>query len=209
MAKRIGISMRSCPAQDYVEPRDGLARDWYDFFQSVGIENNWILLPNLGVSTPDYMKVQEIDAVILSGGDDFGHDPIRDLSELLIIRYCKENHLPLLGICRGLQLMYMEAGGTLRVALPDVHRAQVHAIHFTDAFPAAITSTVTGALVNSYHNQGLALPLPADYKSMAWHENECEAIRHKQLRWAGIMWHPERETRCQEHDQYLFDWLFK
>lgn len=209
MVRRIGITMRSCSAQEYNEPRDGLARDWYAFFQAIGLPNNWILLPNLGIATLDYMKVQQIDAVILSGGDDLGHDPVRDLSEQLAIQYCRKLQLPLLGVCRGLQLMCTEAGGKLQAVSPEVHRVQRHTIHFTDAFPVNHSAKIQNTMVNSYHNQGLALPLPEEYEAMAWFNGECEAIRHKQLRWAGIMWHPEREATCHERDRQLFHWLFE
>lgn len=68
--KRIGVSMRSCPAESYVEARDGLARDWFSLLHFLGW--NWLLVPNLGMKTADYAQAQGIEALILTGGANLG-----------------------------------------------------------------------------------------------------------------------------------------
>ena len=50
------------------------------------------------------------DGIVLTGGNDIGQYPARDNTELLILEYAKENKIPLLAICRGMQLLAYNEG---------------------------------------------------------------------------------------------------
>jgi putative glutamine amidotransferase len=136
------------------------------------------------------MVAAEVSIVILSGGGDVGDDPERDFTERGLLEYARVNRLPLLGICRGMQVMGVNAGGKLiRVARHVGGRHQ-------------ISGEMTGE-VNSFHEKALS-SCPPDYRETSRSEDGVlEAIRHRILPWEGWMWHPERE------DPFAVVWINK
>lgn len=204
--KKIGISMRVSNAIGYDEVRDGIARDWYPLFAKIGLEHNWILLPNLAEDTVLYAKNWGIEALILSGGDDIGQDISRDTSELALLNYCVTQLLPVLGVCRGAQLIQQYFGGQVVSTDPLNHRATRHEVKVSTPLPW--WQDEPSFSVNSFHTNKLASPLPDVLLGFATAGNECEGIRHKLHNIVGIMWHPERETAMSEFDLKLCHWLF-
>lgn len=209
--KKIGITLRLSSPNGYREPRDGLARDWYRFFAELGWGSQWLLLPNLGEHTVAYAQAHGVEAVIFSGGDDVGDDPLRDVGEQALLAHCVAQHWPVLGVCRGLQLIQLFFGGQLTPADRSLHVAQRHLLIPT-ADAAALPWAVEAQprLVNSFHGNGLAEPLPALLRPWAHDEQgACEALVHTGEKIAGIMWHPEREASFSESDRQLCRWLFE
>jgi len=127
------------------------------------------------------------DAVLLSGGSDIGTDAVRDRLDLTLIAYAQTHRLPLLGICRGMQILAHAAGATLK-ALGD-HVATRHQI-----------SGEIAREVNSYHAL-VPAAVPDGYRILARAEDGAiEAIAHETLPWEGWMWHPEREETFDPRD---------
>ncbi|MTI63753.1 gamma-glutamyl-gamma-aminobutyrate hydrolase family protein [Methylophaga sp.] len=204
--KTIGISMRVVEASDYEEPRDALAHDWYPFLDWVlGERANWLLIPNLGAESVNaFVRGHAIDGLILSGGNDIGDCPIRDETETALIRYMLENDLPLVGICRGLQLIWRFFGGELKPVSPEAHIACRHQIYPTDEWEAIVGNTEPLS-VNSYHGIGLStVSRPESLITLAiTDDQQIEAVRHHQAPILGLMWHPEREQPFAENDRRL------
>ena len=130
-------------------------------------------------------------AIVLSGGGDIGEQPSRDHVEERLLNYGFQNSLPLLGICRGMQMMGVWGGAALKSVRGHV----------------ATKHQLTGEVdvkVNSYHNYSL-MAVPDKFKAIAYSEDgEIEAIQHTTLPWEGWMWHPERETYFSETDLKRF-----
>ena len=143
----------------------------------------------------DWLNRLNPKGILLSGGNDLGEFQERDSTETELIKYAKVNSLPLLGICRGMQMLASWAGVSLK-KIPH---------HVKCRHPLA--GEITGE-VNSYHNYSISV-CPSDFIILARSEDrEIEAIRHVKLPWEGWMWHPERESSFREIDLKRLRGLF-
>ena len=157
-----------------------------------------------------------LDGLVLSGGSDidpaaYGAQPDprttntraeRDAYELALARRALQRDLPLLGICRGMQVLNVACGGTLEQHLTD---AELH-LHtpgrFTDhdvrLEPGSLTARAVGAertAVRSHHHQGIDR-LGSGLVASGWAEpgGAIEAIEMRDRQWAlGVLWHTEEE----------------
>ncbi|WP_292433759.1 gamma-glutamyl-gamma-aminobutyrate hydrolase family protein [Methylobacter sp.] len=143
----------------------------------------------------NWLSATNPDAILLSGGNDIGDAPERDNTERCLLAYAEEKCLPVLGICRGMQMLSVWAGSTLQPVAGHVgtkHRLQ---------------GELTGD-VNSFHRFAVAV-CPPGFTVAATSEDGCiEAIRHETLPWQGWMWHPEREAVFQLADMQRLQVLF-
>ncbi|MCE9925848.1 MULTISPECIES: gamma-glutamyl-gamma-aminobutyrate hydrolase family protein [Aeromonas] len=208
--KRIGITLRTCQALGYQEARDGLARDWYRFLQQMDWGWDWVLLPNLGAQSVAYAQAQHIEGLILSGGEDLGSDPLRDESELALLKHAIMQRLPVLGVCRGMQLIQRSSGGKLVVEGGEHHVSTRHTVSLCRGLPWRGVNEELHLEANSYHANRIPLPLPTGLWALAIDaDGYCEAFLHQSMKLAGIMWHPEREVLSNEFDRQLCRWLFQ
>ena len=167
-----------------------------------------VLVPNTLLSTghsseqtlESWLQAVQPDALILSGGNDIGEYPARDATERYLLSWAEAKRVPVLGICRGLQMMAVWAGGDLVRKEGHVGgRHQLLIPDLKDEWPAN---------VNSYHNWGLA-SCPDDFEVVARAEDgSIEAIKHMKLQWEGWMWHPEREMSFSQQDTKRLKRLF-
>lgn len=188
------------------ELRDSLDQRMVQWLSQVGVLS--VPVPNALANINDPSKVSEQsalqnwletvqpNALVLSGGNDIGEYLQRDVTEIYLLSWAKSKKIPVLGICRGLQMMSVWAGASLvkveahagvRHALKDVTKNEDWPTH-----------------VNSFHNWGLE-SCPEGFDVMAQAEDgSVEAIRHSELPWEGWMWHPEREAPFNQIDEMRF-----
>ncbi len=165
--------------------------------------------------------VAALDGIIFSGGPDLdpalygagpepdivGARPQRDSSEVALMKAALESRTPLLGICRGMQLLNVVLGGDLDQDLPGtlhLERPGQLAEHDVTIAPDCSLGRLLGerAPVHSHHHQG-PRHLGAELQAVAWAEDGLvEAIELRDGSALGVLWHPE-----VSEDRRLFEAL--
>ncbi|MCC7519650.1 MAG: gamma-glutamyl-gamma-aminobutyrate hydrolase family protein [Verrucomicrobiae bacterium] len=149
-------------------------------------------------------------------------EPEREAFELRLLAWAAERDLPVLGICRGLQVMGAFAGGRLIPDLPVwkkhhdpgarevVHRGQEgdvhHAIEVAPGSRLSVAMKTAGKIeVNSHHHQALVTIPPGLVAGATAADGILEAIENPRCTfWLGVQFHPERMTRNEEVAAALF-----
>jgi putative glutamine amidotransferase len=156
-----------------------------------------------------------LDGLVFSGGSDIdpgvygaekheqtnGMRPLRDRAELALLEAAIERDMPVLAICRGLEVMNVVRGGDLEQHLPDRVGHQNHrevlgvfSEHGVDLKPTSRVATLLGdrAAVKSHHHQGVRR-LGEGLVETAWAEDgTVEGLEDPSRRFlVGVLWHPE------------------
>ena len=164
-----------------------------------------------------------VDALIVTGGAGdvnpalYGEEPHpqtgpiqeeRDAYELALVRAAIDRRMPVLGICRGMQILNVAYGGGIEQHVPDVvghedhrHTPGIFADHDVDLEPGSLAARAVGAErapVKSHHHQGvkeigtgLAVTARADDETVeALEDPSCPFV-------LGVLWHPEEDEKSQ------------
>ncbi len=202
--KRVVVSQRVDNYPKRNETRDALDQELISFLLVAGFLP--VPIPNVlhKVMPNGHHEYEILDewlsqvkpsALILSGGNDIGESSLRDSTEERMLEYAKRQRLPVLGICRGMQMIAHLAGAKLRRVEGHVRTTHQIAGEFK-------------AEVNSFHTFSID-DCPQGYRVLAISEDgEIEAIRHRSLPWEGWMWHPERNKHFDSRDLTQISELF-
>jgi putative glutamine amidotransferase len=204
---RIGLSTRISKAEGYDELRDSLAQDWILFMREnlPGIE--WQMLPNEGASIVERIRTWGINGLMLTGGNNIGEYPQKDETDNALFSFALNHDLPVLGICRGLQVMANFFGVPLDKCTDGSHRAQRHPVQVLKS-PG---ETIERFEVNSYHTfviRGEMMKDPLETWALG-DDGTVEALAVKGKPAFALMWHPERERTIDAFTEGILGKLFK
>ncbi len=180
-----------------------------------------VILPPL---TPgdELELLRRVDGIVLSGGDDIDPRPLggelheqaspmhprRQEGELALALAVLAHRVPTLGVCLGMQVLTVAAGGALHQHLPDAgypnlldHRAE----HEVELMPGSRLQQIVGATrlrIVSHHHQGVAR-VPALLREVARSDDGVieglEAVDGRFL--VAVQWHPERSPEAPDTER--------
>jgi len=235
MKPLIGITTRRMPATILNTLPKGMAALSVDVIVSsyaVAVAQAGGMPVLLTMATPVEEAIERLDGVIMSGGQDvtpelYGDvpgpkatlmDPNRDAYEMALITAALDADLPLLAICRGIQILNVTLGGTLIGHLDDSEFSHAttelppsHRRHDVIIEPGTVLAGIhaqqvdaQGRLrVNSFHHQAIRDPAPGLVPVARTPDGIIEAVEYPGHCVIGVQWHPEM------HDQVdpAFTWL--
>ncbi len=197
--KTVAITQRVVFVPDRAERRDCLDQLWSRFLSACGLLP--IALPNVAEVALSLCAQTGIAGLVLTGGNDLavvgGDAPERDAVEGALLDFAEQRGLPVLGVCRGMQVIQQ------RFAIPLL-RVEGHVA-------AQQTICIEGRrdVVNSYHCYG-AFETRSPLESWAVADDGVvKAVRHSSKPITGIMWHPERCRPFAPADVALFRRVFE
>ena len=129
------------------------------------------------------IKKLNVCGIILPGGADFGIYKKRDQTELYLIRLSIRKNIPLLGICRGLQIINLFFKGKhkkIKNHVKKINKIEIYERYLN---------------IKCYHNNSIS-KIGSDLKILSKSKDGCiESIKHKKYSIYGWMWHPERNLK--------------
>jgi len=190
-----------------------------------------ILLPCLSALADIHQHLDLVHGLLISGGPDvdplfFGEEPemglgkihpLMDAYEIPLIKEALRRDMPLFGICRGVQMLNVAAGGTLIQHIPHtvakslLHQQQAprsymtHAVTLRQGTQLAAIFQADSLRVNSFHHQAVGKVAPGFVISAQALDGVVEAIESGDARFAvGVQWHPE----CMWNEEHNYDAVF-
>ena len=151
---------------------DATEHGWYQYLK----EHTLVPVPN-GLDQDFAAWAQELDALIITGGDD---SAIRRSTELKLATQFHLLKKPILGVCHGAFLMTEVLGGSVEPV--EGHLDTEHSVFYFGEMHS----------VNSYHNQSIRKLHRSATELVVDSTGNCEAWIDSTI--AGVVWHPERQT---------------
>jgi N5-(cytidine 5'-diphosphoramidyl)-L-glutamine hydrolase len=196
--KAVGVTQRVSVVPAYGERRDCLDQAWTKFLAACGLLP--VVLPNVPEAALALCEVAGIAGLVLTGGNDLavvgGDAPERDTLENILLDMAERRGLPVLGVCRGMQVIQQ------RFAIP-LRRVEGHV-----AQRQFIRINGERKEVNSYHRFAAFDSRPPLEAWAVADDGVVKAVRHSAEPITGIMWHPERCSPFSPADVVLFRQVF-
>lgn len=178
---------------------DSIEQEYILYFQQLGYFP--ILISSKSDINSYFQRFKPI-GVVLTGGLDLSNNlsdgnsinSIRDSFEINLLKMALQEEIPILGICRGMQLINYFFGGKITNKIIG-HVKTRHEIIFNQNY-LGIFNKKDKILVNSFHNNGINPKDLSPYlKQLCFcsNDNIVEAVIHDDLQVLGFQWHPERD----------------
>jgi N5-(cytidine 5'-diphosphoramidyl)-L-glutamine hydrolase len=173
---------------------DALDQRWWPFLRSCGLTG--VPVPNDPGAALALVGAGPVGGLLLTGGNDLaelgGEAPERDRTETALLELARERGLPVVGVCRGMQLLLRRFGVPLRRVTGHV------------ALRQEVTIGERRRTVNSYHHWATSEVRPPLRAWATGPDRIVKGVRHESEPLLGLMWHPERlPPELAEEDRQL------
>jgi len=198
MKKIIAITQRVDYIDNYKETRETLDVRYLELIKKLDYSP---LILSYTMDIEEYFKIFKVDGIFLSGGNDLyewsntKESRVRDIFEYKLIEYAIENSIPILGICRGMQVIANYFNSHFekisnQVGINHLLKPNIKSKYFP------ILKEIKK--VNSYHNYAVK-SISSDLIVSAHNDDDIiKAIEHRELKIFGHMWHPERYKKFED-----------
>tara|TARA_Y100000590_G_scaffold213372_1_gene241798 strand:+ start:65199 stop:65807 length:609 start_codon:yes stop_codon:yes gene_type:complete len=199
--KKIIITQRIDKVGKFNELRDNLDLRLSNMFDKLGMFP--FVIPNNLKNTKNFINKINPDGIILSSGGDPKKKDLRRKTENLLINYSLKKNIPLLGLCRGAQVLNLYFGG-------NIFKIKNH-VRKINKIKGKLIKENKNISVNCYHDYGIKFnSLGKDLEVLAYtNDNIIECFKHKKKKILGIMWHPERFKKIRIFDKKILKKFFK
>ena len=161
---------------------DAIDQRWWPFLGSCGVDP--VPMPNDPAAAVRLARDLSIGGVLMTGGNDLvelgGDAPERDRTETALLDFALSADVPVVGVCRGMQLLLRRFGVPLARVDGHVSARQT------------VLVDRRSRIVNSYHNWAAVRTTPPLRTWATGPGGVVKAIAHDTKPLVGIMWHPER-----------------
>ena len=169
-----------------------------------------------------------VDGILLPGGEDVDPrfqnedphprldlvNPLRDAFEIAMVKKAAAMARPVLGICRGIQVLAIALGGRIHQDLQGIQHIQhsqkaprwapSHKVELHQNSRVAAWLDMGSVYTNSFHHQAVR-DLPDGFIISGWtSDGVVEAIEHEDACLVGVQWHPEEMSHCDASAERLF-----
>jgi putative glutamine amidotransferase len=174
---------------------------WYQYAKKLRFN----LIPISFEAKLNTLEIRKIDGIIFSGGNNLNtiqkkkENLLRDIFEKKLFSYFSKKKIPILGVCRGMQL------------ISQIHKIKIDKSknHVTKGHDIILMNDKR-INVNSYHNY-IIKDVPDNFNLIAKHmtDNSIEIISCKKKNFLCLMFHPERVSKSQKKVDKIFKDFFK
>ena len=174
---------------------------WYQYAKKLRFN----LIPISFEAKLNTLEIRKIDGIIFSGGNNLNtiqkkkENLLRDIFEKKLFSYFSKKKIPILGVCRGMQL------------ISQIHKIKIDKSknHVTKGHDIILMNDKR-INVNSYHNY-IIKDVPDNFNLIAKHmtDNSIEIISCKKKNFLCLMFHPERVSKSQKKVDKIFNYFFK
>jgi len=208
--KKIAITPRLITNESYFEIRDALDIRWAKLFEMLNFLP--IILPTHYNKINSFFDSIDIGGIILTSGNDLysvNQNELsnkRDIFEKNLIKYAVKNNIPLLGLCRGFQIIAEYYG--CKVEKCKEHVGVEHSLHISDEsrFKNDLSKIKK---IRCYHNYSIKKINNNFIISARSEDGVIEAFEHKDNNIFAQMWHSEREEPLDKYKLKIIKEFFK
>lgn len=191
-----------------------------------------LVIPAEATAEEQAFLLAKCDGLLLTGGDDidpslYGEEilnstvvpaPVRDVGEPRLLAMATERNMPILGICRGMQIMNVYFGGSLYQDIPaqydtpvkhSMEKPYIRTCHDCRVTPGSPLAKWTGCetiQVNSHHHQSVKAVAPGCEIMGCCSDGVVEAIWKPDAAFVcSVQWHPEKIWDIEESSAKIFE----
>ena len=206
--KKILVSTRVDVIESYQETRDAIDERWTKLLLSAGFF--LVFVPNDIQYVKNLLDLDAYQGLLLTGGNSLhkygGNAPQRDEVELYLLKHFIDSQIPVLGVCRGMQLILDYYGEALEQI--ENHTAVRHKLLLKNQ--GRLSHLIAEySDVNSYHDWGTKSVSSQDLiVSSVTEDGVIESVEDSKKQVFGQMWHPEREPGFNPLDIQILNFIF-